>query len=69
MNKTPILVQLGYPTHQNGRTTRAKSIKLLEIVKQQSTKSILIPQGYSADYEKFKLKMLKNKKTSLNNPF
>lgn len=62
MNKTPILIQLGNPTHQNGRTTGAKSLKLLKIVKQQSTKSIMIPQGYSADYEKFKLKILKNKK-------
>lgn len=62
MNKTPILLQLGHPTHQNGRTTRAKSLKLLEIVKQQSTKSVMLSQGYSADYEKFKLKILKNKK-------
>jgi len=59
MSRKPSLTQLGNSTHQNARTTRAKALKLLEIVKLQDRKTILIPQGYSEDYEKFKIKTRK----------
>lgn len=59
-------MQIDHPTHQN-KKQREEAIKLLESLKANPIfkKAIVVPKGFSNDFEKFK-KDIAKKKAKLN---
>jgi hypothetical protein len=43
------------------QSVRTKALKVLELAKSQNHKTILLPKGYTPDFEKLKMKCKKNK--------
>lgn len=61
MDKKQLVTQLDNPTHDNARKGRAKALQLLEQVKSKNQKAILLPKGYSPEFEKLKKQQLSKK--------
>lgn len=61
MNKRQSVKQIDNPTHVNMKKDRKKALKVLELAKSQNHKIVILPKGYTPDFERLKLKCKKNK--------
>lgn len=61
MNRTPLILQLDHVVHENARKTRNKALKLLEQIKAENRKAIVLPKGYSPSFENLKDRCRKKK--------
>ena len=62
MDKKQLVTQLDNPTHNDIRKGRVKALQLLEQVKSRNQTAVLLPRGYSLEYEKLKQQQLSKKK-------
>lgn len=61
MSKKPLILQLDHVVHENPRKARNRALKLLEQVKAENRKTVVVPKGYSPSYENLKKKLQKKK--------
>ncbi|WPO84629.1 hypothetical protein SD427_18700 (plasmid) [Chryseobacterium sp. JJR-5R] len=63
MSKKPLILQLDHIVHENPRKARNKALKLLEQLKAENRKSVVLPKGYSPAFETLKDRCRKKKQS------
>lgn len=63
MSRKPLTLQLDHVVHENPRKARNKALKLLEQLKAENRKTVLLPKGYSPEFENLKNRCRKKKQS------
>lgn len=63
MTKKPSILQLDHVVHENPRKARNKALQILEMLKRENRKTVLLPKGYSLEFENLKNRCRKKKQS------